>query len=80
MASGFGAFGGEGRCYKYWMSFKECMANTDEKIVCIPVRARAGGGIDRAARGSGGRAGEGAASFRRGGNRARDRSRPSLRS
>ena len=41
MSSGFGAFGGEGRCYKFWMSFKECMAETDDKMLCAPVRRAA---------------------------------------
>eukprot|EP00634_Sargassococcus_sp_CCMP2135_P016198 CAMPEP_0198656508 /NCGR_PEP_ID=MMETSP1467-20131203/9929_1 /TAXON_ID=1462469 /ORGANISM="unid. sp., Strain CCMP2135" /LENGTH=76 /DNA_ID=CAMNT_0044392551 /DNA_START=50 /DNA_END=280 /DNA_ORIENTATION=+ len=36
MASGFGAFGGIGRCYPFWMSFKECMRENDEKLVCKP--------------------------------------------
>ena len=38
MASGFGAFGGEGRCYKFFQTFKECMKNTDDKFTCVPVR------------------------------------------
>ena len=38
MSSGFGAFGGEGRCYKFWMSFKECMAETDDKMLCAPAK------------------------------------------
>lgn len=38
MSSGFGAFGGEGRCYKYWMSFKQCMAETDDKVLCVPAK------------------------------------------
>ena len=38
MASGFGAFGGEGRCYKFFQTFKECMKNTDDKFTCVPAR------------------------------------------
>ena len=38
MASGFGAFGGEGRCYKFFQTFKECMKNTDDKFSCVPAR------------------------------------------
>ncbi len=37
MASGFGAFGGEGRCYKFFQTFKECMKNTDDKFTCAPA-------------------------------------------
>ena len=38
MASGFGAFGGEGRCYKFFQTFKECMKATDDKFTCVPAR------------------------------------------
>ena len=38
MSSGFGAFGGEGRCYKFWMSFKECMNEASAKELCRPAR------------------------------------------
>ena len=52
MASGFGAFGGEGRCYNFFMTFKECMKNTDDKYTCKPVRPprppRAQGVFERA--------------------------------
>ena len=34
MASGFGAFGGEG-AYKFFQTFKECMKNTDDKFTCV---------------------------------------------
>lgn len=37
MSSGFGAFGGEGRCYKFWLAFRECMADAPAKELCIPV-------------------------------------------
>ena len=40
MASGFGAFGGEGRCYKFFQTFKECMKNTDDKFTCVPAGRR----------------------------------------
>ena len=49
MSSGFGAFGGEGRCYKYWMSFKQCMAETDDKVLCVPARRRVRRGSARGA-------------------------------
>lgn len=38
MASGFGAFGGVGRCYPFWQSLKECMRENDDKVLCKPVR------------------------------------------
>ena len=40
MASGYGAFGGVGRCYPFWMDFKNCMAENTEKQVCLPVSLR----------------------------------------
>mmetsp|Transcript_28361 Transcript_28361/g.92620 ORF Transcript_28361/g.92620 Transcript_28361/m.92620 type:complete len:95 (+) Transcript_28361:1-285(+) len=38
MASGFGVSGHEGRCYKFWTTFSECMMNTDDPAQCMPKR------------------------------------------
>ncbi|KAJ1454145.1 hypothetical protein M885DRAFT_417584, partial [Pelagophyceae sp. CCMP2097] len=44
MTSGFGAWGGEGRCYKFWMAFRTCKsmpsgkAHTLAPLACRPFR------------------------------------------
>eukprot|EP00632_Arachnochrysis_sp_CCMP2950_P014697 CAMPEP_0185697366 /NCGR_PEP_ID=MMETSP1164-20130828/5701_1 /TAXON_ID=1104430 /ORGANISM="Chrysoreinhardia sp, Strain CCMP2950" /LENGTH=77 /DNA_ID=CAMNT_0028364263 /DNA_START=100 /DNA_END=333 /DNA_ORIENTATION=- len=37
MASGYGAFGGVGRCYKFWVKLKECMADPPDIKLCKPI-------------------------------------------
>uniref|UniRef100_A0A7S0SRJ3 NADH dehydrogenase [ubiquinone] iron-sulfur protein 5 n=1 Tax=Mantoniella antarctica TaxID=81844 RepID=A0A7S0SRJ3_9CHLO len=39
MASGFGAKGNEGRCYKLWKNFSGCMSTADDPSDCIYMRA-----------------------------------------
>eukprot|EP00613_Pedinella_sp_CCMP2098_P002651 CAMPEP_0171623422 /NCGR_PEP_ID=MMETSP0990-20121206/17937_1 /TAXON_ID=483369 /ORGANISM="non described non described, Strain CCMP2098" /LENGTH=73 /DNA_ID=CAMNT_0012189623 /DNA_START=41 /DNA_END=262 /DNA_ORIENTATION=+ len=38
MSSGFGAFGGQGRCYPVWSKFNECMSTTSEVKECTVIR------------------------------------------
>ncbi|KAJ8601393.1 hypothetical protein CTAYLR_005002 [Chrysophaeum taylorii] len=38
MSSGFGAFGGVGRCYKFWIEFKKCMNEAPARELCIPAK------------------------------------------
>eukprot|EP00884_Botryococcus_braunii_P022576 jgi/Botrbrau1/9001/Bobra.0148s0104.1 len=34
MASGFGNKGSTGRCYYFWLDFRECMSTTDDPKKC----------------------------------------------
>ncbi len=38
MASGFGARGGQGRCFPIWVDFQKCIAETDEPNLCKDFR------------------------------------------
>eukprot|EP01147_Barroeca_monosierra_P005403 gene5403-7140_t len=36
---GYGAHGGQGRCYQFWQDFMQCVqANQSDKTVCVPFR------------------------------------------
>lgn len=37
MSSGFGAFGGVGRCYPFWVAFKKCMSEEDKEM-CVGAK------------------------------------------
>lgn len=38
MASGFGAFGGVGRCYEIWSDLVKCQQRTPISLECIDFR------------------------------------------
>lgn len=38
MASGFGAFGGTGRCYEIWSDLVKCQQRTSIPLECIDYR------------------------------------------
>lgn len=38
MASGFGARGGQGRCFPIWVDFEKCLAEADEPVQCKDFR------------------------------------------
>eukprot|EP00518_Triparma_eleuthera_P001100 CAMPEP_0182453220 /NCGR_PEP_ID=MMETSP1319-20130603/376_1 /TAXON_ID=172717 /ORGANISM="Bolidomonas pacifica, Strain RCC208" /LENGTH=73 /DNA_ID=CAMNT_0024651123 /DNA_START=253 /DNA_END=474 /DNA_ORIENTATION=+ len=38
MSSGFGALGGVGRCYEFWLSFEACATTTSPAKACFPQR------------------------------------------
>jgi hypothetical protein len=39
MSSGFGLKGTEGRCFRLWKDYSECMSSTNELKKCEPLRA-----------------------------------------
>ncbi|GMH64450.1 hypothetical protein TrLO_g8302 [Triparma laevis f. longispina] len=38
MSSGFGARGGVGRCYDFWLSFESCAKTSSPASLCFPQR------------------------------------------
>jgi len=37
MSSGYGAYGGTGRCYKFWTILRDCVNENTDKSVCKPA-------------------------------------------
>jgi NADH dehydrogenase (ubiquinone) Fe-S protein 5 len=38
MSSGYGIFSQNGRCYGFWMDYKQCLVHSDESYKCVPFK------------------------------------------